>query len=308
VGPFEHGIHVEKVPRARAIADAARDGVIGRAELFALGVDRGSISWSLKTGSLHLLYPGVYAVGHTKLTRRGRWRAAVLACGPGACLSHRDAAALHDIRQNSRRAIDVTAPGRSRHNRAGISIHRPRFLHPDDVTIGDGIPVTTLARTLLDLAEVVSPTHLRRAWDESQRLGLFDLNAVIATCARARGRRGLKHVKVLLAEEADVTHTKSEMQSLFDDMLRHNPQLKRPVQNATLHGREVDGLYEDEHIVIELDSYEFHGRTHRQHERDREKQLYLQKKGYNVVRLTWRMLQDPAQVANDLTQLLLDAA
>ena len=283
-------------------------GVISRAELLTLGVDRGSISWRLETGSLHVLFPGVYAVGHANVTLRGRWLAAVLACGPGACLSHRDAAALYDIRQSSRRAIDVTAPGRSRHNRPGISIHRPRFLHPDDVTIEDGIPVTTVARTFLDLAEVTSPTHLRRAWDQSQRLGLFDRTAVLATCARANGRRGLKHVKTLLAEEADVTHSKSEMQSRFDDVFRRFPDLKRPVQNTLLHGREVDGFYPDELIAIELDSYEFHGKTHRQHERDREKQLFLQKKGYQVVRLTWKMLQNPAQVASDLTQLRADAA
>src|SRR4051794_16600235 len=272
-----------------------------------MGVSESAIEYLIATSYLHPLFKGAYAVGHRNTSLRGIWMAAVLSCGPGACLSHRDAAALYGIRQDSRRVIDVTAPGRSRHSRAGIAIHRPRFLQPADVTISDAIPVTTPARTLLDLAEVVNPRQLRRAWDESQRLDLFDLNAVLATCERARGRRGLKHLKALIAEHIDVTHTKSEMQSLFDDMIR-DFRVKRPIQNTLLHGYEVDALYPEEKIVIELDSFQFHGKTSRQHERDREKQLALQLKGYAVVRLTWKMLQDPAKVAADLNQLLLDAA
>jgi very-short-patch-repair endonuclease len=290
------------------IARLAIHGVVSDDELRAEGIPRGAIRARIRTGHLLVLFSRVYAVGHLNLTLRGRWRAAVLSCGPGACLSHRDAGAFYRFRPSSRRRIDVTAPGRSRHNRPGIDIHRPRSLHPDDVTIEDGIPITTPARTLLDLAEVVSPRQLRRAWDESQRLGLFDRHAILATCARAHGRRGLKQIRALLAEEMDVTHTKSEMQSLFDDVFRAFPNLKRPVQNTLLHGREVDGFYPDEKIAIELDSYEFHGKTHRQHERDREKQLFLQRRGYTVVRLTWKMLQDPAQVAADLTELLSQAA
>ena len=113
-------------------------------------------------GRLHRVHRGVYAVGHSVLTLRGLWMAAVLACGDGAVLSHRDAAALHDLRRSYRRDIDVTTTrGRARDHR-GITLHRVRHLHPNDVTVIDGIPVTTVARTQLDCAEVLRYDQLER--------------------------------------------------------------------------------------------------------------------------------------------------
>src|SRR5436190_1133161 len=119
-----------------------------------LGFGEGAIKYRLKTGRLHRLYPGVYAVGHTVIGLKGRWMAAVLACGTGALLSHRSAGALLELRPSSRRSIDVTTPLRGRSGHAGITLHRVRRLDPEDRAIHDAIPVTSVARALLDYAEV----------------------------------------------------------------------------------------------------------------------------------------------------------
>jgi very-short-patch-repair endonuclease len=289
------------------IAELAVYGVVSVRQLEAAGIPRGSIRTRLRTGRLHLLYPGVYAVGHPAISLHGRWLAAALACGPYGVLSHRDGGALYCIHSSARRAIDVTAPGRSRHLRTGITIHRPRSLHPDDVTLVEQIPVTTVARTLLDLAEVVRFRQLRRAFEESHRLGLFDLTAMNATLARAHGRRGRRPLSLLVAEATDPPPTRSEMEDRLNDIIR-DFNLKRPAFNAGLLGWEVDALWPDECVVVELDSFEFHGKTRAQHERDRRKQLDLQLRGYTVIRLTWSMLQEPATVAAQLEVLLAKAA
>jgi predicted transcriptional regulator of viral defense system len=149
--------------------------------MLAAGMPEAVIDAWVKRGRLHVIFEGAYAVGHAHLDRPGRWHAAVLACGEGAVLSHRDAAALYGIRDSWRRDIDVTAPGRSRHRRAGITVHRPRSLYPDDVCTQQDIPSTTLPRTLLDLSEVISFDRLVRAYNEAARRDLLE-------CARSARR------------------------------------------------------------------------------------------------------------------------
>src|SRR4051812_33718614 len=138
-----------------------------------MGIGRGALEHRVRTGRLRALYPGVYAVGHAALTVLGRWMAAVKACGPGALLSHTTAAALSDLRRSSSPIIHVTTPGRA--SPRGIRVHRVRRLHPDDLAVVDRIPVTSVARTLLDLADVLPLRQLIRAVEK-----LF---------ARSNGRR-----------------------------------------------------------------------------------------------------------------------
>jgi hypothetical protein len=116
--------------------------------------------------------------------------AAVLASGPTALLSHRSAAALWEIRPTAAARVDVTVHGRSRHAQRGIVLHLPRRLHSEDRVVREGIPVTSIARTLLDLAQVLPQGQLRRALDESERRGLFDLRPVERLIGRSQGHRG----------------------------------------------------------------------------------------------------------------------
>jgi Protein of unknown function (DUF559) len=304
VGPLTPDIPRKKVPRRRIAELATRQyGVVARWQLTAIGVGVGAIEHLIATAYLHQVHRGVYAVGHRTLDLRGVWMAAVLACGARAVLSHRDAAELWGFYKTRRRAIDVTAPGRSRHRSERITVHRPRSLDPRDVAVRDGIAVTTVARTLLDLAEVVRPHQLRRAWEEAQRLDLLDLNAVIDIMNRSPGRRGLKPLRALVAEQLDAPATKEELEARFADVVREFG-LPQPIYNASLLRYVVDALYPEAKLAIELDSFEFHGKSRAQHERDRVKQLHLQLAGYTVVRLTWRMLTDPARTAAQIQNLL----
>jgi predicted transcriptional regulator of viral defense system len=167
---------------------AARQyGVVTRQQLRDLGIGDTGIEERLRTHRLHRLHRGVYAVGHRALPSRAGWMAAVLACGEGAALSHVAAAAHHEIRQTSASRVDVTVPARSgrRHPR-GIRLHRSGRLSKQDVTVHEGIPVTTVARTLLDLADVLDKQALKRTIDEAEYRQRLDMTAVIAAVKTIR--------------------------------------------------------------------------------------------------------------------------
>src|SRR4051812_43943000 len=172
---------------SRSVAELAarQHGVVSRAELIELGV--GGVDERIARGLLHAIHRGVYAVGHRRLTPEGGWMAAVLAAGPGAVLSHRGAAALWGIRRSTRSTTEVIAPRRCR--RPGIDAHHI-VLPPDEVTVHDGIPVTTPARTLFDLAAVVTHQQLRHALNEAEIRRLASpvpLDALIGRHPRRKG-------------------------------------------------------------------------------------------------------------------------
>jgi len=229
--------------------------------------------------------------------------AAVLACGPGAVLSHRAAAALWGIRATARSAIDVTA-ARGNRQRPGITVHRVRRLGEEDCTRHDRIPVTTIPRTLLDLAEVVRPRELERAFEEAERLRLLDVRAVERLLERRPGRRGLKQMRKLLTDSTGPPPaTRSELERLFIDVCE-DAGLPRPTVNAVIAELEVDVVWTDRRLVVELDGHAFH-RTRAAFERDRVRDAALQVAGYRVLRITHRRLvHDPAGVAETVRALL----
>jgi hypothetical protein len=226
--------------------------------------------------------------------------AAVLACGPKAWLSHRDAAALWDLRASARRAIDVTALGRSRHGYSDVDVHLVRSLHPGDCTVLDGIPVTTVARTLFDLAEVVDQRSLARAFEEAERLRLLDMAAIERLVERGRGRHALRPLtSVLDRYRHTAPATRSELERDFLDLC-DEAGLPQPVVNLHLAGYEVDAVWLDRRLVVELDGFEFH-RTRAAFERDRARDASLQVAGFRILRLTARRIQrDRAGAVQDL--------
>jgi predicted transcriptional regulator of viral defense system len=163
--------------------------VVSRAQLLALGVSRGAVEHWLSVGRLQLLYRGVYAVGHASLGREGRRLAAVLACGPGAVLSHKSAASQWGLLRTDQTRIDVSAP-RGRHGAQGIRLHRSRSLDAQDTTSHQGIPITTVGCTLLDLAAQARPSELERALAQTERLRVYDHRAITDVIARCNGHRG----------------------------------------------------------------------------------------------------------------------
>ncbi|MDP9384992.1 MAG: endonuclease domain-containing protein [Actinomycetota bacterium] len=244
----------------------------------------------------------MYAVGHPVVSERGRWTAAVLAGGEGAVLSHRSAGASWGIVRWSG-VTEITVPA-DRRSRAGLRVHASA-LPPDERTIGDGIPVTTVPRTLLDLAAVLPPARLERAVHEAEVLRLADPLSVADLLARHPGRRGSAGLRAILDDlaAAGARVTRSELEDRFLP-LAAAAGLPAPLMNVCVEGFEVDCLWREHGLAVELDGRAAHA-TRAAFERDRARDRRLQAAGWRVIRITWRQLcHEPRAIADDLRRLL----
>lgn len=300
----------EEPPRDVVIARLAerQHTVLSVDQLTAVGLSASGVRKRAESGRLHRIHQGVYAVGHARLTLRGRWMAAVLAYGPEAVLSHRSAAALWGLRQDNRAKTDVSLPGRSARSRPGIDAHASMTLAPQDRAVRDGIPCTALARTLLDLAEVVNRRGLERAIAQAELLRLFDLRAVEEVLARANGRRGASVLRSVLGALEEPALTATDLEERFLALCRA-ARLRRPEVNVWLVIDELppvkaDFLWRAERLVVETDGWESHG-TRRAFEHDRRRDERLKLAGYESLRFTWRrIVNEPAAVMRTVSELL----
>lgn len=274
-------------------------GVIARRQLLELGFSPRMIEHRLAKGWLRSLYRGVYALGHERLSMRGRWMAAVLACGDGAMLSHSSAAALWGLAR-PRGPIEVVA--RNWRRSPGLMVRRS-FVHPGEREEIDAIPVCSVARVLLDLASIWDGERLERAWEEADRLGLLELQAMEQACARAQGRKGTGRLRRLVAAAREPVRTRSLLEDRFAVFCREWG-LPAPAFNCLVLDREVDALWPRERLIVELDGFAFHG--HRAaFERDRTRDAKLQVAGYRVLHLTWlRLEEEPVEIAHEIHRLL----
>ena len=285
------------LPRLAELAER-QWGVLTRAQLTGAGLgERGIAEW-IRSGRLRRLYRGVYAYGHDRLRLEGRWLAAVLACGPGAVLSHRDAAQLWELRQSNAASIDVTVPSRNgRVGRKGIRVHRSGRLAADEVTQSGGVPVTTVARTLLDLADVVPEQALRRAVTEAEYRNRLDTSSIDAVVQNNPGRRG---AQLLEAVEGRRHRTRSPLEDRFLALLARRG-VEEPETGVWIDGYEVDFLWRKAGLVVETDGLAAHA-TREAVRRDRERDRKLWRAGYRTIRLTSADLEAPDEVLRDLRQ------
>jgi very-short-patch-repair endonuclease len=281
--------------------------VVGRRQLLEAGWGDGAIKKHVYGGRLHPLYAGVYRVGHELVSREGRWMAAVLASGPDAVLSHYSAAALWRIRPNSRGTIDVTDPSKSR-TWDGIRRHH-KALPADEVTVEEEIPVTTVPRTIFDLAATEPLDVVKAMLREAEFRGLHDRLSLWDLVERYPGRRGVRKVRASLEALKDepVDERKSRFEERFDPFLtRHALPRARYNQWILVAGKrfQVDCLWPEERQIVELDGWEGH-KTRTAFREDRARDRRLRVAGYGVIRLTWNQLDDePESVASDLRDLL----
>jgi hypothetical protein len=290
---------------------ASQHGVITLAQLGASGLSASAVRGRAASGRLHRIHRGVYALVPCELlSRSGSFMAAVLACGPGAVLSHRSAAALHELRATDRAAIDVTVPGRTCRKHSGIDLHRSRTLTPADTTEVNRIPCTTVARTQLDLAEVVNRRALERAYDQAEILELFDLRALHDQLARNKGRHAIPYVRAILDDHpSGTTATWSELEERFLALMR-SAGAPEPEVNAWVVPDDgepairVDFIWRARGLIVETDGHRFHA-TRRAFETDRRRDQRLTLAGWRVVRVTWGQLtREPARVAELMMALL----
>jgi putative AbiEi antitoxin of type IV toxin-antitoxin system/uncharacterized protein DUF559/transcriptional regulator with AbiEi antitoxin domain of type IV toxin-antitoxin system len=282
-----------------ALIAARRHGVVTRGQLNELGLDDHAIGRRVRAGRLHRVYQGVYAVGHPRLTSQGRFRAAVVARGDQAVLSYRSAAVLWKLLPERGPRIDVTVPGTGgRRRRGAVIVHRSP-LPAADATVHEGIPVTTPARTVVDLADVLAQRALERLMDEAAYLRL-DLDGV----RPVPGRRGAGLLRRVLARhEAGSTWTRSDLE---EAMLALCGRFGLPVPevNARVEGHEVDFTWRAQRLVVETDGWDAHG-TRSAFEADRIRDAELTSADWRVIRITKRRLaRQPDQVAAQLARLV----
>ncbi len=268
----------------RRVAALAADqwGVVSVADLRRCGLSYNAIWTRVRAGRLHLLYRGVYAVGHTNVSLEGRFLAAVKACPPGTVLSHYSAAALYGIVEWDDRFPEVTAECGARH--PGIRVHRSSTLRGDTTRVR-GVPVTTVARTLVDLASVLPYKPLRRAVREAMAKRLVAPGQIVA--AMQPNRRGTANLRRILA--SGYTPTRSELEDAVLDLIVRGglvvPEVNRPLN---INGRLVipDFRWPEQRLVIEADGAEWHDfRLAREDDADRH--AILEAHGERVVRVTW---------------------
>ena len=280
--------------------------MVSSAQLRAAGLRSGAIEWRVHRRRLHRVHRGVYAVGHSRLTPRGRLWAAVLACGgaDAATLSHRTAAAVWDLIAPQGRPEVTTL--RQHASTPRLHVHRSKTLDPlnDVVRQPDGLPVTTVARTLADLAQVLTAHQLERACHRAEVTRALDATAVENQLDRLPGRRSrtLRQALASLAI-ADPDITRSELEERFLALVGEAG-LPRPRVNATVADYEVDFLWPEQRLVVETDGAAAH-LTLTAFDEDRKRDAALQVAGFRVVRFTWRQItRDPRSVAQTLSALL----
>jgi hypothetical protein len=262
---------------------ARQHGLVTLAQLLVAGFTRSAISRWVARGSLHRVYRGVYAVGHRGLSREGLWLAAVFAAGTGAALSHLCAAALWDLRPHRTSFVTVVAP-KQRRPKGPVRVHECGNLDPRDITTRRGIPVTTAARTLVDLSDVLTAYQLANVIYEAAYRGLFNEKQTREAMERARGRHNL-HVleKALFLHRSGSAGTRSGNEDSFLSMLSFAG-MTEPLVNTTLHGVEVDFHWPGVKLAVEIDG-PGHARPRAKRD-DATKARVLAKAGYQLLRFT----------------------
>jgi very-short-patch-repair endonuclease len=278
----------------------AKHGVLTVAELESLGLSDRAVRHRAACGRLHRIHHGVYAV--ERLSDRGRWMGAVLASGPAAVLSHTSAGALWGIAADVA-VVHVTVSGRTGTRRRGVA-HHGSALDADEVTQLDGIPSTTVARTLLDLAATVGRARVERAVDRAEELRLFDLGEVERLLDRRRGERGTRLLSSVLAGYDDRASTRSPAEERLLALVER-ARLPRAKANAWIplpdgDGYRPDFLWAERRLIVEVDGRTYHARRQAfEHDRRRDRRLALA--GYETRRYSAReVLREPERVIAEL--------
>jgi hypothetical protein len=273
-------------------------GVATRAELRAAGLSVEQIRRRVRSGALIRMHRGVYRVGHTAPSREATYLAAVKACGPGALLERRAAAHLHRLIRGSPPAPEVITPGD--HKLAEGSVRRCRN-KPEDGCITQGIPCTTIPRTIVDLAGFLDSSELARLVHEASVIHGIEPKQVERILARRRNWPGAGELRKVLWGETSVTL--SRLESRFLSRLREAG-LPAPHTNQKVDGRYVDCRWPEHRLTVELDGYRYH-RTRHAWERDREREREARVRGDEFRRYTWEDVAEPGFMLRDLALLLL---
>jgi very-short-patch-repair endonuclease len=283
---------------ALALFAERQQGHVTRAQALAAGMGAGAFQGRIDRGYLYRVHRGVYRVGHTAPLEFDREMGAVLACGTRAVASHASAAYLWALGPRPNGEVHVTGP--DRRSRSGVRLHRSA-VDPAEVVRRHFVPVTRAARTLVDFAANAPPLLLERAVEDALRRGLVNRRELEAELAR--GRPGSGPLGRLMAREHGPALTRSEAERRFVALVR-GAALPPPDHNVLVEGIEVDILWREQRLVVEVDGFAYHsGRE--AFERDRVRDARLVALGIRVMRVTWRQIvYEPSAVVAALAQAL----
>lgn len=286
-----------------------QNGVVTLEQLEGLGLTDEAITKRVDRGRLHRIHQTVYSLTPRVMTQRGRFMAAVLACGPDAVLSHRSAAYLWGLVDEWPDPIDVTAPNRRGRSPDGVAAHRDGSLQPIDKTTLHGIPITSVARTLLDYAGATSERELRKAVAQAEVGGILDPAAMRSVLRRGRGRRGVARLRLIIETlHPQTKRSRSELERLFLTMCVV-ARLPQPEVNIWLEvpggdPLQADFLWRDARLIVEADSREYHD-TPTAFEEDRKREQRFQLAAWRVSRCTWAQVErEPRRLATTIRALL----
>lgn len=291
---------MQAVERAIARVAGRQDNVIARGQLLAAGLGRGAIEHRLRVGWMRRLYQAVFLIGPAPPSAMARARAAVMACGDGAVVSHRSAAELFGLLPGRDDEVDVTVVARNPKSRVDIRVHRVAAFGPGEVTKMRGVPVTSVARTIADLAATEPANDVVHAYQEALYRRIVTTRAVLAVVAREPRRKGAPMIRALLDNS---TMTRSDKERALLRLLAQ-AQLPKPITNVRLHGYLVDVYWPDHGLVLEFDGWQSH-RRRSAFETDRKRDQVLVAHGLRVIRVTDRQLKhEPIAVAARIAQAL----
>jgi very-short-patch-repair endonuclease len=286
----------------REIARIARrqDNVITLAQLLDAGLGQRGVRHRVKAGAMQRLHRGVFLLGAAPPSRMARARAAVMACGEGAVVSHRSAAEMFGLLPETDREVDVTVVGRNPGFHAGVRLHRPRSLARHHVTNVRGVPVTSVARTICDMAATEPPNEVESAFQEAQYRRILTPGAVAAVLKREPRRRGARVIRALIDNPS---LTRSERERALNRLLTQ-AQLPKPLTNVRLHGYLVDVYWPEHRLVLEFDGWQAHG--HRgAFEGDRKRDQVMLANGVRAMRVTDRhLVHEPVALVARIAQAL----
>jgi Protein of unknown function (DUF559)/Transcriptional regulator, AbiEi antitoxin len=286
--PEPEAQQVDTRPDVLVAARAAKAwGVLSIAELRACGLNDRAVLVRVRNGRLHPVHRGIYAVGHVSLPLEGRLLAAVKACGPGAVLSHYSAAALWGFVDWDDRFPEVTVVGTSTRTHRGVRVHRTSQLERRDTFLRQGIPVTSPAWTLMDIASRLDYRRLRRAARQAQSLRRVSIPQLVEILGRLGGRRGSSKLARVVA--TGPAPTRSELEDAVLDLILRGGVAHPQVNEALrLSGRRVvpDFRWPEQHLVVEADGAAWHD-NQLAREDDAERQALLEAHGERVLRVTW---------------------
>ncbi len=280
----------------RAIADVAdaQQGQATHAQLEALGATPGAIDYRRRSGLLQVTFARVYAIGHRALPRLWREMGAVLACGDDAFVSRHWAAAAWGVRPPASGDVDITVPDRRSARRAGIRIRRAKRIDPLDVTELEGVPISTPAFALLEIANDLTFEAFERAFDDALIKQVMTPADARDTLERHAGRPGCKRFEELAKPEHGLQITRSWLEQQMKSLVRKGG-LPTPALNLRKGRILPDFEWRDEKVIVETDGYGTHG-TRRAFEADRARDARLAAEGWLVLRFTWRQLKNQPEL------------